>query len=181
MKYEFGRRSFLKVGGCSVVGAIIGSQFNFTSAFANTDIKDLPNNFSGSIRTHCGLCVNKCGVIARVQNGTIKKLDPILDHPKSKGMLCAKGNAGIQAVYDPDRLKYPMIRVGKRGEGKWRRATWDEALTYIAEKLTAIKEKYGPESVLFSSTEGFQEEYFLHFAEAYGSPNTVRQDRKSVV
>ncbi|HDL01564.1 MAG TPA: molybdopterin oxidoreductase [candidate division Zixibacteria bacterium] len=174
MKYEFGRRSFMKVSGCSVLGAIIGSQFKFTSAFADTNTNDLPNNFSGDIHTHCGLCVNKCGVVARVENGRIRKLDPILDHPKSKGMLCAKGNAGIQAVYDPDRLKYPMIRVGKRGEGKWRRATWDEALTYVADKLTAIKEKYGPESVLFSSTEGFQEHFFLHFAEAYGSPNTVR-------
>ncbi len=174
MKYEFGRRSFMKLGSCSVVGAIIGSQFKFASAFAETDIKDLPDNFSGDIRTHCGLCVNKCGMIARVNNGVIRKLDPIADHPKSKGMLCAKGNAGIQTVYDPDRLKYPMIRVGKRGEGKWRRATWDEALTYIADKLTEIKEKHGPEAVLFSSTEGFQEEYFLRLAEAFGSPNTVR-------
>jgi thiosulfate reductase/polysulfide reductase chain A len=109
-----------------------------------------------------------------VDDGVIAKLDPNPLYPKSRGMLCAKGNAGIKVVYDPDRLKYPLIREGERGSGKWRRAGWDEALDYIAEKLTEIKEKYGPESVLFSSTEGFQEEFFISFAEAFGSPNMVR-------
>ena len=164
----------MKVGGCSLAGILIGTQFKFISAFADSSTAGLPPDFTGSIRTHCGLCVNKCGLIAQVHKGVIRKLDPIPDHPKSRGMLCAKGNAGIQTVYDPDRLKYPMIRSGERGSGKWKRSTWDEALDYISERLTKISDEYGPESVLFSSTEGFQEEFFLHFADAFGSPNTVR-------
>lgn len=168
------RRKFLKLGSCSLAGALIGTHFKFLSVFADVAGGRIPDNFTGNVRSHCGLCVNKCGLIARVKNGIIRKLDPIPDHPKSRGMLCAKGNAGIQTVYDPDRLKYPMIRSGKRGEGKWHRATWDEALDYIAERMIKIRDKYGPESVLFSSTEGFQEEFFIMMAEAFGSPNTVR-------
>jgi thiosulfate reductase/polysulfide reductase chain A len=167
------RRSFLKLGGCSLATVLVGSHFKFVSAFADSGAT-LPSDYTGNIATHCSLCPNKCGVIARVNNGIIRKLDPIPDHPKSRGMLCAKGNAGIEVVYDPDRLKYPLIRSGERGSGNWRRVTWDEALDYIAEKMNAIQEKYGPEGVLFSSTEGFQEEFFLKFAEAFGSPNTVR-------
>ena len=145
-----------------MAGALIGSHFKFLTAFAQTDGSALPEHFTGDIRSHCGLCVNKCGLIARVNNGIIRKLDPIPDHPKSRGMLCAKGNAGIETVYDPDRLKYPLIRTGARGEGKWRRASWEEALDYVAEKLAAISEKYGPEGVLFSSSEGFQEDFDNH-------------------
>ena len=173
-RHDASRRKFLKWSGCAAAAAVVGTHFKFISAFADESVNALSDHFTGDIRTHCGLCVNKCGMIARVNNGVIRKLDPIPDHPKSRGMLCAKGNAGIQTVYDPDRLKYPLIRSGERGSGQWRRATWEEALDYIAEKLTAIKDEHGPEAVLFSSTEGFQEEFFLKFAEAFGSPNTVR-------
>jgi len=122
----------------------------------------------------CDNCVNKCGVVARVAEGRLVKLDPNPYFPKSRSMLCAKGNAGVKVVYDPDRLKQPLIRVGERGSGEFRKATWDEALDLTAERLTAIKEKYGPQGVLFSSSEGFQERFFRTFAQAFGSPNTVR-------
>ncbi len=171
---SYSRRRFLKVGGCALAGAALASQIDFTSALADIAPGTMPANFTGNVHSHCGLCVNKCGIIARVRNGVIHKIDPIPNHPKSRGMLCAKGNSGVEAVYDPDRLKYPLIRSGERGSGKWRRVTWDEALNYVADGLTKIKEKYGPEGVLFSSTEGFQEEFFLKFAESFGSPNTVR-------
>jgi thiosulfate reductase/polysulfide reductase chain A len=121
------------------------------------------------------MCVNKCGVIARVRNGVIHKLDPNPNFIKSRGMLCARGNAGVKVVYDPDRLKYPLIRVGKRGEGKWRRASWDEALDLVGKNLNELAEKYTRAGTMFASTEGtFSEHFFLQLAECYGSPNTVR-------
>jgi len=126
------------------------------------------------IHSSCGLCPNKCGIVGRVEDGVLKKIDPNPHFPKSRGMVCARGNAGVKVLYDPDRLKTPLIRNGARGEGKWLRATWDEALDHVAEKMLKIKEQYGPEGMLFSSTEGFQEEFFHTLAGAYGSPNLVR-------
>lgn len=126
------------------------------------------------IPTTCELCPNKCSVIAMVKDGRIQKLNPNPENPKSRDMLCARGNAAIQQVYDPDRLKQPLIRAGARGEGKWRPVSWDEAWDYTAKKLTEIKEKHGPQGTLWSSTEGFQEVFFKNLGQAFGSPNILR-------
>jgi thiosulfate reductase/polysulfide reductase chain A len=126
------------------------------------------------VPTTCELCPNKCSVIAVVEDGLIRKLNPNPENPKSRGMLCARGNAGLLQVYDPNRLKQPLIRAGARGEGKWRTASWDEAFDYTAGKLAAIKQKYGPEGVLWSSTEAFAEIFFKNLGLAFGSPNIVR-------
>jgi len=133
------------------------------------------------VPTVCGLCTNKCGALARVVDGVVVKLDGNPRHPKSRGKLCARGQAGLQLLYDPNRLKVPLIRSGPRGSGQWRRASWQEALDYTAERLLQIKERYGPQGVLFSSTEEFQERFFLDLAEAFGSPNTIRHPTQCLV
>jgi thiosulfate reductase/polysulfide reductase chain A len=124
--------------------------------------------------TVCDNCVNKCGIIAHVARGRIVKIEPNPAFPKSRGMLCAKGNAGVKVIYDRDRLKHPLIRVGERGGGQWRKASWDEALDATARGLMRVREQYGPQGVLFSSCESFQERFFRSFAQAWGSPNLVR-------
>ena len=91
------------------------------------------------------MCVNMCGAIARNVDGKVVKLDPNPLFTKSRNFLCARGNAGIAAVYDPDRLKWPLIRVGKRGEGKFKRATWDEAYEAI---LNGTKDFKGLKQIL---------------------------------
>src|SRR5258708_815073 len=126
------------------------------------------------VPTTCELCPNKCSVIAVVEDGLIRKLNPNPENPKSRGMLCARGNAGVLQVYDPNRLKKPLIRAGARGEGKWSEVSWEEAFDYSAKRLSAIKEKYGPEGVLWSSTEAFSEVFFKNLGLAFGSPNIVR-------
>ena len=126
------------------------------------------------IPTTCDMCVNKCSLIAVVEGGVVKKLNPNPENPKSKGMLCARGNAGIQQLYDSARIKHPMIRTGERGEGKWKVVSWDEALDFAAQKLSAVKEKHGPQGTLWSSSESFQEVFFRNLGQAFGSPNSVR-------
>src|SRR5919108_288696 len=126
------------------------------------------------IPTTCELCPNKCSVIAIVQDGLIRKLNPNPENPKSRSMLCARGNAGMLQVYDPARLKKPLIRAGARGEGKWREVSWDEAFDHTAKNLSAIKDKYGPQGALWSSTEAFAEIFFKNLGLAFGSPNIVR-------
>lgn len=172
---KLSRRKFLLASGC-VIGAgslaIVGERFKALAASKQVfELDDLGNR---DVYTSCGMCVNKCGVIARVRNGVIEKLDPNPHFLKSRGMLCARGNAGVDAVYSPDRIKYPMIRNGERGEAKFRRASWDEALDMVAQNLTSLADKYSRAGTVFISTEGYQEHFFTTFAECYGSPNTLR-------
>ena len=126
------------------------------------------------ISSICGMCVNRCGITCRVKDGILEKIEGEPRNPKSKGGTCAKGQAGIMQAYDPDRIKYPMIRVGERGEGKWRRASWEEAYAYVAENLVKIIEKHGANSLLWSSTTDLTEQFFVKLGSYLGTSNFVR-------
>ena len=170
-KREVSRRTFLRgAGGAAAVAALaphLGcARFLRRGSQARVEER--------VVATACEVCPNKCAVLAVVAGGRIKKLDPNPASPKSRGMLCARGNAAVKSVYDPDRVKQPLIRAGARGEGKWRAVSWDEAFDFAAGALAAIKAKHGPEAVIWSSTEGFQEEFFKNLGLAFGSPNILR-------
>jgi thiosulfate reductase/polysulfide reductase chain A len=169
------RRRFLGLSSCALAAATVGSQAKVLRALAKTgeigEVKVLPGK---QVFTTCAMCVNLCGVVADVRNGVIHKLNPNPAYVKSRSMLCARGNSGLKVTYDPDRLKYPLIRVGERGEGKWRRASWDEALDLVAKNMKELAEKYTRAGIMFASTEGFSEHFFTQMAECFGSPNTVR-------
>ena len=136
-----------------------------------------PTGWSGSERvdkvaTICEMCFWRCGVLASVKDGTVVKLEGNPHHPLTRGRLCARGNAGVDLLYDPDRLKYPLLRVGARGEGKFKRIGWDEALDLFATKLKAIKDKYGAESVAFFP-HGLSPKFFATVMSAFGTPNSA--------
>jgi len=124
------------------------------------------------IATNCEMCFWRCGVMAEVADGKVLKLQGNPHHPLTKGQLCARGNAGTQLLYDPDRLKFPLIRTGKRGEGKFRRASWNEALDLFAARLKELKQKYGAESVAFFP-HGVASGFFGTLMKAYGTPNAA--------
>jgi len=165
------RRKFLKFSVGGAAGAAIGASLAYVKPFGHAPEKE---GQRVEIPTTCEMCVNKCSLIAVVENGVIHKLNPNPENPKSRGMLCARGNAGLQQVYDSARLKRPLIRAGNRGEGNWRPASWDEAFDFTAKKLSETKDKYGPQGTLWSSTESFQEVFFRNLGAAFGSPNQVR-------
>src|SRR5882724_2116492 len=91
------------------------------------------------IPTICFNCEAGCGLLAYVDRETLKiqKFEGNPAHPGSRGRNCAKGPATINQVNDPERILYPLKRVGKRGEGKWERTTWDEVLETFASKIRA--------------------------------------------
>ncbi len=95
-------------------------------------------------------CTGACGYMARVENGRIATLIQAADYPEAEynPRGCLRGLSYVNLVYGKDRLKYPLIRTGARGSGEFRKATWEEALDYTAEKLKDIMNKYGSESVL---------------------------------
>jgi len=119
-------------------------------------------------------CHSGCGVLLYVKDGRLIKVEGDPDFPFNQGRLCVRCLSLPQVVYSPYRLKYPMIREGERGENKWRRISWKEAYEIIAEKFNEIKEKYGPESVLFCEGTARDIAPWLHrLAFSYGSPNVT--------
>ncbi|MGD9143353.1 MAG: molybdopterin-dependent oxidoreductase, partial [Dehalococcoidia bacterium] len=126
------------------------------------------------INTFCSLCgpAMGCGIKCYVNNGRLVKIEGMEESPVNRGKLCPKAYASVQWVYSPQRLKYPLKRIGKKGEGKFERISWDEALDIIADKLKEQKEKYGPESLAILSPQArTYKQYFIRFLTAHGSPN----------
>jgi len=171
MKVEISRRKFLQGSAALTIagGVSMSPSAIMASAEASTKPEDIGK--TKIVATLCEMCVNKCAVYAHVKNGIIKKLDPNPYFPKSRNMLCPRGNSGLAAIYDEDRLKYPLIRDGEKGSGKFRRVTWDEAYTYIGEKLTKIldEEKDNRSTVVFCAGEGMAEHTFKNFFTGFGS------------
>ncbi|MFC1944298.1 molybdopterin-dependent oxidoreductase [Chloroflexota bacterium] len=103
------------------------------------------------IRTGCPLmCSRVCALLAHVKDGVLVKVEPAEMLEEKHRKICALGLSAPKLVYHPDRLKYPMKRVGERGGGKWQRISWDEALDTIAGKLKEIADKYGSDSVAWT-------------------------------
>ena len=126
------------------------------------------------IRTACRSCHGGCGVIAHVKDGKVIKVEGDPDSPISHGTLCSKGLSILQLAYHPDRILYPMKRVGEKGEGKWQRITWDEALDTIAERFKKVIAEYGAESIVVGQGTGRDYESHLYrFANLLGTPNVL--------
>lgn len=118
-------------------------------------------------------CHDGCGVILYTDKaGKLVKVEGDPDNPYNGGRLCVRCLAVPNVTNHPDRLQYPMKRVGERGENKWERITWDEAYDTIVEKFTKIKEEYGAESVIFCQGTGRDiAPYISRLAWSFGSPN----------
>jgi thiosulfate reductase/polysulfide reductase chain A len=165
------RRDFLKISGASLGALAIGQMLPIKVAEAAREAGMLDANGNGYIPTMCEMCVWRCGVQAKVKEGRVVKLEGNPLHPHSLGHLCARGQSGLMNTYDPDRVLTPLIRVGERGEGKFRQASWDEALDLVASKMQEIKDTYGPEAMIFSSTHNLSQVQFENLLNAFGSPN----------
>jgi len=165
------RRDFLKLGGAASAALAVGQMLPPMVAQAARDAGQLNAAGDGYIPSMCEMCVWRCGLLAKVKDGRVVKLEGNPDHPHSKGKLCPRGQAGLMNTYDPDRVLTPLIRVGKRGEGKFRKASWEEALDLVAKNMLDIKQKYGPEAMVFSSTHNLSQPLFENLLQAFGSPN----------
>jgi anaerobic selenocysteine-containing dehydrogenase len=124
------------------------------------------------VKSCCNLCYRMCGVLVHVRDGKVTQVEGDPECPANLGSLCIKGLAAVETLYHPSRLKYPMKRAGARGEGRWQRISWDEALGTIAQAMNRAKEKWGPESVVFShgDPKGF-EHYIVRLCNVFGTPN----------
>ncbi len=119
-------------------------------------------------------CHDGCGVLLYTKDGKLVKVEGDPLNPFSQGRLCVRCLALPDVTNHPDRLQYPMKRVGERGEDKWERISWDEALDTIEARFNKIKQQYGPESVIFAQGTGRDiMSYISRLAYSFGSPNHV--------
>jgi anaerobic selenocysteine-containing dehydrogenase len=167
------RRTFLKTAGAGIAGAALWGTL-FESFTLDEALAAAAKVGETAIPTFCAMCgpAANCGVYAFVKDGRFTKVAGMKESPVNAGAVCPKGQAAPQWVYSPDRLKYPLKRVGKKGEGKFQKITWDEAIGIIADTLKRQKEKYGPESLgMLSPARRTYSEYLFRFLIAHGSPN----------
>ena len=126
------------------------------------------------VKSVCRNCHGGCGVLIHVKDGEVVKVEGDPESPISHGTLCAKGLASAQLVHNPMRLKHPLKGIGGRGEGRFQRIGWSEALDIVAGRLKEIKQKYGAESVVFAHGTDRDYLHFVHrLVNLFGSPNVT--------
>lgn len=143
-----------------------------------TRIQDPPAATRGAVQEFKAICRNchgGCGTIVRMVDGKVVEVVGDKSHPINRGKLCSKaGVASVEQLYHPGRLDYPLMRAGERGEGKWRRASWDEALGAIAGRMRQLARDHGAESVAFARGVGMNNTHIIsRLANVFGTPNVA--------
>jgi anaerobic selenocysteine-containing dehydrogenase len=133
-----------------------------------------------TVRSICFECHSRCGVILEVEDGRLLQVRGDPDHPHSHGYTCPKGRAAPEMIYHPDRITRPLVKVGGKDGTRFEEASWDNALSVIAENLLSAKEKWGAESVVFGTgtTRGMAP-YLNRFLALFGSPNFMAPSNMS--
>ena len=124
----------------------------------------------------CFMCSVRCPIKVLVKDGQVKWIEGNPHVAGMEGSLCPRGAAGINMLYDHERLQSPMIREGERGAGKWRKASWDEALDYVAEKLRDVIDTHGGHSVVLGERTQLATHVSKTFVKAIKSPNHFTHD-----
>ena len=124
----------------------------------------------------CFMCSVRCPIKVSVENGQVKWIEGNPHVPGIEGSLCPRGAAGLALLNDSERLQTPMIQTGPRGSGAWRKASWDEALDLVAERLKRVVETHGPHSVVMGERTNLGTHVSKTFMKALGSPNHFTHD-----
>jgi sulfite dehydrogenase (quinone) subunit SoeA len=120
--------------------------------------------------TTCYMCACRCGIKVHLRGGTLRYIEGNRDHPVNRGVLCAKGSAGIMNVLSPARLRAPLKRIGPRGSGEFAEISWDEALTIATDRLRRIRET-DPNQLAFFTGRDQSQSLTGFFAQAFGTIN----------
>jgi thiosulfate reductase/polysulfide reductase chain A len=166
-----GRRRFIQIGaGAAGTAAMASGLATRWWGLDGDRVEDPGTEGDRVVATFCELCFWNCGVLAHVRDGRVTKISGNPEHPLSRGQLCPRGAGGTGLLYDPDRLKRPLVRTSKRGDDAFEEVSWDAALNEVAEKLLLVKQRHGPEAVALF-THGFGGSWFKWLLKAWGSPN----------
>ncbi|TLF53411.1 twin-arginine translocation signal domain-containing protein [Halomonas urmiana] len=170
---QFLQRSGATTGGLAAAGFMGAPMMQRAEAAEKTAWSDAPVETKRTVCSHCSV---GCGVYAEVQEGVWTKQEPAFDHPINRGAHCAKGASLRQHGHSSRRLKYPMKLVG----GEWQRLSWEDAIEEIGNKVLALTEQHGPDSIYWLGSAKFNNEqaYLMRkFAALAGTNNTDHQAR----
>ncbi|UWQ83982.1 molybdopterin oxidoreductase family protein [Leisingera caerulea] len=121
-------------------------------------------------KTTCYMCACRCGINVHMKDGKVAYIEGNRDHPVNKGVLCAKGSAGIMQVNAPSRLRAPLKRVGPRGSGEFREISWDEAISTAVGWLNELHET-APQKLAFFTGRDQSQSFTSFWAQNFGTPN----------
>jgi anaerobic selenocysteine-containing dehydrogenase len=121
-------------------------------------------------KTTCYMCACRCGIDVHIKDGKIRYIEGNRDHPVNKGVLCAKGSAGIMQHYAPARLRAPLRRKGPRGSGEFEEISWEEALSLASEWLGEVRRK-DPKKLAFFTGRDQSQSLTGFWAQQFGTPN----------
>ena len=186
-KNDFQKEDFMKVDRRSflafLVGGVVGTGLSPISAKITDDLSIWSQNWpwtpvpqdgeTSHVNSTCTLCPGGCGItVCKVENRAVK-IEGMKGHPVNDGGICLFGLSGLQLLYGPRRIKSPLKRVGKRGEGRWEKITWDDAINELSEKLNKLRTQGNADSLAWisGSENGSLPQLAKRFITAYGSPN----------
>ncbi len=142
--------------------------------YSNVEREMQAYGYDSVVKSHCRMCHGGCGVLIYTKDGRAVKIAGDPNCPINHGTLCSKGIASPQLAYHPDRLAFPVRRIGPKGSGDWERISWDEALDAIAERILYFKEQFGAESIVMGYGTGRENEGVIYrFANLLGAPNVL--------
>jgi anaerobic selenocysteine-containing dehydrogenase len=180
------RRKFLAGFSACVGGGAVGSMLSPLPWKVMDDVAIWTQNWPWTpvpqdgrysyVQSVCALCPGGCGISVRKVKSRAVKIEGLKDHPAGNGGLCPLGLSGLQYLYGPARVKSPLKRVGKRGEGKWQPISWDAAISEVSQKLNELRARNKPHSLAWISGEnkGILAGLIDRFLKVYGSPNVLR-------
>ena len=171
------RREFLAGVGGMGLGLGLGAVSHWLPLGSPQIGPDWSSRQEEFVTSSCLLCPAHCGIRGRVVDGNLVRIDGNPLHPVNRGGLCPKGYAGIQLLYHPSRLTGPIERIGPPGSNRFRRVSWDEALSRIATTLTDLRSKGEARSVawLTGDVSGIMDELLKRFTSVYGTPHLLRE------
>ena len=148
------RRSFVKAS--ALVGATAAFGASMAGCMQEAPQEQAPSGGGADeglvrMKTSCHGCIQMCPAIAYLKGGVVVKLEGDPDAPVSRGSLCIKGLNQLHTMYSPRRVLHPLRRAGERGEDKWEEIPYEQAMDEIADKLQALIDKYGPETLVSSA------------------------------
>ena len=121
-------------------------------------------------KTTCYMCACRCGIDVHIKNNRVAYIEGNRDHPINRGVLCAKGSAGIMQINAPSRLRSPLKRVGPRGSGQFEEISWDEALELATARLALLR-RDNPKKLAFFTGRDQSQSFTSLWAQSFGTPN----------
>src|SRR5512139_3488334 len=141
---KINRRELLKLIGAGTLGMVLPEELLHALPPEGEWIP-YEENWSTGI---CLQCPSGCGLRIRSVMKWPVKVEGIKDYPINQGRLCPKGQAGLQVLYDPDRIRYPLKRKGKRGDGNWEKISWEEAIGLVTQRLKTLRDEGKPHGLM---------------------------------